>query len=42
MTDVAFYHPEIEVPIDPVLEAPNYPRTLDLNKATLLAMLRLR
>lgn len=33
VADIAFYHPEVEVPVDPVLDAIEYPATLDRNKA---------
>lgn len=31
--DIAFYHPEVDVPLEPVLDALSYPETLDRNKA---------
>lgn len=33
VSDLAFYHPEIDVPIEPALAALDYPTTLDRNKA---------
>ncbi len=33
VADIATYHPNVEVPIEPVLEALSYPATLDRNKA---------
>ncbi len=33
IAEVAFYHPELDVPIEPVLEALDYPATTDRNKA---------
>lgn len=32
--DIAAYHPELEVPLEPVLEALDYPDTTDRNKAS--------
>jgi len=34
VVDIAFHHPELDVPIDPVLEALEHPSTLDRNKAS--------
>lgn len=34
ISDIAFHHPELEVPLDPVLDALDYPATLDRNKAS--------
>ncbi|MGN6105551.1 MAG: hypothetical protein ACTHU0_10635, partial [Kofleriaceae bacterium] len=33
LSDVAWYHPEVDVPLEPVLEALSYPATTDRNKA---------
>jgi hypothetical protein len=33
ISDIAFYHPELVIPLDPVLEALDYPMTTDRNKA---------
>ena len=33
LADIAFHHPELEIPIEPVLEALDFPATTDRNKA---------
>lgn len=33
VADIALYHPDVDVPLEPVIEALNYPGTLDRNKA---------
>lgn len=34
LSDIAFYHPELDIPLDPILAALDYPTTLDRNKAS--------
>jgi len=38
LSDIALYHPELEIPIAPVLAALEYPTTLDRNKAAAIIL----